>query len=80
MQDIYGITEEALREGKPHPYYHNLFIRIEEEMHPVTKLDTRKSHSISGPWSSEWIKDRHLGDVGVVFSHKRKEKVMQQRH
>jgi hypothetical protein len=39
MQDIYGITEEALREGKPHPYYHKLFIRIEEEMHPVTKLD-----------------------------------------
>jgi len=42
--------------------------------------NTRRSHSILGPWSSEWIEDRHLGDVGVVFSHKRKEKVMQQRH
>jgi len=42
--------------------------------------NTRKSPSISGPWSFKWIKDHHIGDVGVVFSHKRKEKVLQQRH
>jgi len=30
--------------------------------------------SISGPWSFEWIKDHHLGDVGVIFSHKKKNK------
>jgi len=30
--------------------------------------------SISGPWSFEWIKDHHLGDVGVIFSHKKKTK------
>jgi len=42
--------------------------------------NSRKSSSISGPWSFEWIKDHPLGDVGVVFSHKRKEKVTQQRH
>jgi len=40
----------------------------------------RKSTSISGPWSFDWIKDHHLGDVGVVFSHKKKKKVMHQRH
>ena len=41
--------------------------------------NTRKSHPISGPWSTEWINDRPLGDVGVVFSHKSKEKRMKQR-
>jgi len=41
--------------------------------------NTRKPHPISGPWSTEWIHDRHLGDVGVVFSHKSKEKRMKPR-
>lgn len=40
--------------------------------------NTRKSPSISDPWSFKWIKDPNFGDVGVVFSHKRKEKVIQQ--
>jgi len=38
MQKIYDIREEALREGESHPYYHNMFMRIQEEMHPVTEL------------------------------------------
>jgi len=31
--------------------------------------------SISGPWSFEWIKDHHLGDVGVIFTHKQNKKM-----
>jgi len=34
--------------------------------------NTRKSSTISGPWSFDWIKDHHVGDAGVVFSHKKK--------
>jgi len=29
--------------------------------------NTRKSTSILGPWSFDWIKDHHVGDVAVVF-------------
>jgi hypothetical protein len=35
-------------------------------------FNTRNSSSISGPWSFDWIKDHHVGDAGVVFSHKKK--------
>jgi len=42
--------------------------------------NTRKSSTISGPWSFDWIKDHHVGDAAVVFSHKKKNKVMQRRH
>jgi len=31
--------EEALREGVPHPYYHIMFRRIQEEMHLVNELE-----------------------------------------
>jgi len=36
--------------------------------------NTRKSTPISGPWSFDWIKDHHVGDVGVVFHIKRRKK------
>jgi hypothetical protein len=42
--------------------------------------NSRKKYSISGPWSFEWIKDHHLGDVGVIFTHNEKNKVIQKQH
>jgi hypothetical protein len=35
----------------------------------------RRQSSISGPWSFEWIKYHHLGDVGLNFSQERKDRV-----
>jgi len=37
---------------------------------------SRGQSKISGPWSFEWIKDHHLGDVGLIFSHKSKDKTI----
>jgi len=30
MGKIYGIMDEALHKGEPHPYYHNMFMRIQK--------------------------------------------------
>jgi len=38
MRNIYDITEEALRYPNPHPYFHNMIMRIQEEIHPVIEL------------------------------------------
>jgi len=35
IRNIYDITEEALREGEPHSYYHSMFMRIQEEVYQV---------------------------------------------
>jgi len=38
MWNIYDITKEELRYPSPYPYYHNMIMKILEEMYPVTEL------------------------------------------
>lgn len=38
--------------------------------------NSREQSTIFGPWSFEWIKDHHLGDIDLIFSNKGKDKTI----
>jgi len=36
--NVYDITEETLHDGEPQEFYHSIFRRMQDEMHPIIEL------------------------------------------